>query len=172
MPKKFFILFLLLSFFEIIFNEECTEVKDISDRNECFILSDSKNYCCYHYSSKKCALVPKENFKNNYTLDCGISEDNFGEYEFGEYHPNQTFDIGFQSCGKKNPKTAKDCTDFSEINNSCCYFIKDNQKGCFAIGRKIANGKYKGSYDKINFDCWSFNLIFHLCSILLIFFQL
>ena len=172
MQKKFFILFLLFSFFGIIFNENCTNATGELNRNDCFILSDEKNYCCFNYSSKGCTPVTKENFQNKYTLDCGISEDNFGEYEFGEYHPKQAFETGFQSCGKNNPKTAKDCTDFSEINNSCCYFTKGNQKGCFVIGRKIANGKYKGSYDNINFDCWSFNLIFHLCSMLLIFFQL
>ena len=176
MSSKIFITFLLLFFFVIICNKTCEEV-EAQNRNDCFSRSNSSYYCCYKSSNSKvsCETVPKSNLTQNYFLDCGVSEDNYEEYEFGEYHPKQEFkDIGLQTCGKMNPKKKQDCTDFSEINNSCCYFTnKEGQKACFSIGRRADKKRNKGNYeDDISYECWSFNLIFYFCSIFLIFLQL
>ena len=183
MTSKIFISFLLLLLFQKIFNQQdlikCENNTNIESRNDCFALSDAENYCCYSWSeTPHCHSVKKDEIKNNYQYDCGISEENYGKYEFSEYHPNQNFDLGFQHCGKPEPKKAKDCTDFSEINNSCCFFQKGSQTACLAIGRKHDSKNLNGNFEfedenkvkqNIKFDCLSYNLIINLSAIFLIF---
>ena len=67
----------------------------------------------------------------------------------------------------------KDCTDYSEISNSCCFFKTENGKrACFQIGRKYIGDSKEISTNingvSVTYECKSINLFFNLYSILLI----
>ena len=174
MPSKIIITFLLLSFIGIIINQTC-EGMPATIRNDCFTLSTPKAYCCYNSADSKCYEVQREDLENNFQYDCGISESNYGKYEFKEYHPHQDFDLDFQHCGRPNPTKKSHCTDYSELANSCCFFKKGDKYACLAIGKKLdKNGDYFYDIDNetIHFECCSFNLILKFCSILLMIFLL
>ena len=172
MTSKLFILFLILSFIGISINYNCTN-NSVETRNDCFIYSESNFYCCFNSSQNTCSLINKNEINSHPELDCGISEDNYGKYEFGEYHPYQPFNLGFQTCGKPKPENVKDCAEYSEISNSCCFFDMDNQKACLSIGRKVDTEKIKKkiSYKLLNgtevkYECYSSNIIIRLFLIL------
>ena len=171
MLKMFFILFIFLSFFELIQNDDDECYKEPSSRNDCFTISNSTYYCCY--KEKKCILIPKNDSKSIQEADCGISEDNYGKYEFGQYHPSQSqfdLDLGFQTCGKSNPKKKEDCSDYSDLSNSCCFFTYDGKNACFGIGRKFIKGeenKFTFDNKEVSYECNSFNIIFRLYLIIL-----
>ena len=146
-------------------------------RNDCFANSTSEKYCCYDGNTTSCKLVNKNELSNT-LFDCGISEENYGKYEFGQYYPEQDLgvDIGLQSCGKNGPKSRGDCTDYSQLTNSCCRFSVGGKSGCFFIGKKYLgkiekkNFKFNNSDTQIEYECNSFNLmpkLFLLFSILL-----
>ena len=138
-----------------------------SSRSDCFILSNPDSFCCYNSTNQKCISVLKSELKNT-ALDCGITDNNYGKYEFGQYHPKQDFNLDFQTCGEYNPKEAEVCLKYSEIANSCCFFKKGDQKACLAIGRRyIGKGKYKEGNEVIIYECNSFNNIVNLLSIIL-----
>ena len=174
MSSKIFIAFILvISFLKVINEKSCPE-NNIENRNECFTNSTSDSYCCFDSNAKKCVLVKKDKLKNN-IYDCGISDDNYGKYEFREYHPNQDFNLGFQTCGETEPKNKEDCTKYSELTNSCCFFKKKNQEetACLAIGRKFGNDihkTYEYNYNNTDYEyeCKSFNIILSFYSFLLI----
>ena len=174
--------FLVISIFlllivQIINDQVCENTKKGLTRNDCFANSTSEIYCCYNGSDSSCEQVNK-NSLSNATLDCGISEENYGKYEFGQYYPEQDLgdvDLGLQSCGKNKPKNRGDCTDYSQLTNSCCRFSVDGKSGCFFIGKKylgkIEKKKYYfNSSHEIEYECNSFNLmpkLFLLFSLLL-----
>ena len=176
MSSKIFITFILMiSFLKVINLDLCSEGKNnVENKNECFTNSTSDSYCCFKSEDKKCYLIKKKKLAEYYEYDCGISDENYGKYEFREYHPNQTFDIGFQTCGEINPKDKETCIKYSELTNSCCFFTKEltGDKACFAIGRKFNIEIYKGEYEiegeKYTYNCKSFNIILSLYSFLLI----
>ena len=97
-------------------------------------------------------------------MDCGISEDNYGLYEFEEYHPRHGLELPFLSCGEKNPKKKMDCLEYSEITNSCCFF-KDNsgKSACYYIGRRYSGDLKEKSFNyegnQITYECNSFYAI-------------
>ena len=172
MPSKIIITFLLLSFIGIIINQTCENITNAT-RNDCFTLSTPKSYCCYDSDNSKCIEVSKENLESSYQYDCGISESNYGKYEFKEYHPHQEFDLDFQHCGRPNPTKKSHCTDYSELANSCCFFKKDDKTACLAIGKKSdKEGDYSYDNETIHYECYSFNLILKFGSILLMIFLL
>ena len=143
-----------------------------ASRNDCFAISVPNGYCCFK-PSNGCKFVKKGEINKNSEYDCGITEENYGKYEFDQYHPKQDLEnLGFETCGKTSPKKKTDCTDYSELSNSCCLFTKDGTKSCLLIGRK-----YIGDYKKTTFpfnggqievECKSFTILFNLYSILLI----
>ena len=142
----YFIIFVFLFFVPFVICEDC-DGKSASNRYDCLKLSSSNKLCCY--DGKNCQQINdlKENTGN---LDCGIVKGSVGEYEFSIYHPIPSDDIGigFQTCGAKKPKKKKDCTDYSQLTNSCCYFEtkEDNKKkGCYSIGKK-----YSGPNEEIS----------------------
>ena len=150
----------------------CNSTKATS-RNDCFSISVSNGYCCYKTEEGNCTSIPKKDLNNLKEYDCGITGENYGKYEFGQYHPNQEADsLGFETCGKISPSKKKDCTDYSEISNSCCLFTINGKKTCLHIGRKyIGDLKEKSATIEgieVNYECKSFNIIFNLYSILLI----
>ena len=144
-------------------------------RNDCFANSTSEEFCCYNGSDSTCYPVSKNELDNN-TLDCGISDLNYGKYEFGQYYPSQTdLGLGLQSCGKPEPKHTRDCTDYSQLTNSCCRFKKENGgSGCFFIGKKYLEKSkektFKFNNTDISYECNSFNLIPKLFLLLLLLF--
>ena len=118
-------------------NDLCGNI-NASSRSDCFILSNPDSFCCYNSTDQKCISVLKAELKNT-TLDCGITDNNYGKYEFWQYHPKQDFDLDFQTCGEYNPKKKEDCLKYSEIANSCCFFKNSaGATGCFYIGKRYS----------------------------------
>ena len=170
------LILLLIIAFSLSLEESC-EKFDVNSRNECFALSTPDGYCCFNSSHKKCEKVERNELKSkSKDVDCGITDEYYGKYEFDQYHPNQKLEgLDFETCGKIDPKKKQDCTDYSELSNSCCLFTSINngdQKSCFHIGRKYI-GDFKKTIFKIgdfeySVECGSYNIIFNLYSILLI----
>ena len=124
----YFIIFVFLFFVPFVICDDCEDNTTPSNRYDCLKLSSSNKLCCYDGNSCKSINDLKDN-TNNY--DCGIVKGSVGEYEFSIYHPIPSDDIGigFQTCGAKKPKKKKDCTNYSQLTNSCCYFEnKDDNK--------------------------------------------
>ena len=169
--KENIIIFYIISLL-IFSNQQCDSIST-KIRNECFTVSSPEAYCCHDAENSRCILVKKNELLSHSNYDCGISGDNFGKYEFGEYHPEQKFNIGFQSCGKSNPKKMTDCTEYSEITNSCCLFKKEDMKACFSIGKRyIGKSKYIDYSDnkEVSYECKSRNLIINIYYYLMIVF--
>ena len=103
LSKYYIILLLLLLFVEIILGEDCDDIKEPSSRNDCFKASSSNKYCCFNSNNNKCESIERNELGEHPSLDCGLSEENYGKYEFFEYHPKMDFDIGFQTCGTQSP---------------------------------------------------------------------
>ncbi len=157
--------------------DDCSTTTNPISRNDCFAKSVPNGYCCFNSSdSGSCQNISRKDLNKYQELDCGITDEKYEKYEFGQYHPEQPSafkELGFETCGKSNPEKKKDCTDYSEISNSCCLFSKGSEQACLHIGRK-----YIGNLKKTNFkieekgeysvDCKSFKIIFNLYSILLI----
>ena len=171
MLHKFVIEFLLLLLFIEIITDDCPETGTLN-RNDCFAHSNPTQYCCYNSNDKNCKLVNKTELSENKDLDCGITNDNYGKYEFGQYHPKQAFELeGFQGCGVYEPKKKDDCIEYSELSNSCCFFQKnDGKKACFSIGKKFDGKSSKFNFDGYTVECNSFNLILRIYSLLLLIF--
>ena len=157
---------------KIIQTQECSSIKP-SIRYDCFKYSDSENYCCFKDINENCTMIKKDNIKtDNNSLDCGISDQNYGLYEFEEYHPRPSLILPFQGCGKKTPKKKEDCLEYSEISNSCCFFFNDknDKKGCYSIGRRyigdLKENNFKYNNDNIRYECNSFYISFKFYFIL------
>ena len=150
----YFIIFAFLFFvpFVICDDQECVKTSP-KNRYDCFKKSSSNKLCCYK-SGENCKVIEKlSDNPDNYDYDCGIVNNNVGEYEFSIYHPISSNEnkIGFQTCGAKKPKKKKDCTDYSQLTNSCCYFEGKEKKGCYSIGKKYS-GPNEEIKIKINDD--------------------
>ena len=174
LSKNLITLFCFIFLFNIIQSQdECTSITDSSTiKFDCFKHSTAKEYCCYNNASYPCLLINKTDIEKHPELDCGISDDNYGLYEFEEYHPKSSLELPFLSCGEKNPKEKGDCLEYSELTNSCCFFKNSaGATGCFYIGRRysgdleektfVLNGvqltyECKGYY----FESFNFYLIF------------
>ena len=169
MLSKFYIILIIL-LFKIILLEVCLE--EPKSRNECFSVSHAGSYCCYN--GEKCISIKKEELGDDPKLDCGITEENYGEYEFDEYHPKQDIgvEMGLQTCGKQKPENVEDCTEYSELSNSCCFFKNGDKQGCFLIGKKYDKDHVKADFtfgeSSLSYDCKSSNIIFNMYSILLL----
>ena len=139
--KNLITLFCFIFLFNIIQSQdECTSITDSSTiKYDCFKHSTAKEYCCYNNASYPCLLINKTDIEKHPELDCGISDDNYGLYEFEEYHPKSSLELPFLSCGEKNPKEKGDCLEYSELTNSCCFFKNSaGATGCFYIGRRYS----------------------------------
>ena len=172
-----FILFISLS--NIILtegNEEACSDVNATIRYDCFKHSTSNQYCCFQQVNSICIPVDKTNLKDNYNLDCGITEENYGLYEFEEYHPRPGLDLPFLGCGEKNPEEKEDCLEYSEISNSCCFFKNGEKKGCYYIGRRYIGDLEEKSFNyngiDYKYECNSYytNVNFPLVILLLIIF--
>ena len=170
-----FILSIIIKFSLCQGDDACNK-DTATSRNECFSRSVPNKYCCFVSSGEKCQSISREELKSKPDLDCGITEENYGKYEFGQYHPeqpNELKNLGFETCGKNSPKKKEDCTDYSELSNSCCLFSKGETKACLHIGRKYIGDFKETTFNiegvgDLNVECKSYNIIFNLYSILLI----
>ena len=141
LSKNLITLFCFIFLFNIIQSQdECTSITDSSTiKFDCFKHSTAKEYCCYNNASYPCLLINKTDIEKHPELDCGISDDNYGLYEFEEYHPKSSLELPFLSCGEKNPKEKGDCLEYSELTNSCCFFKNSaGATGCFYIGKRYS----------------------------------
>ena len=100
-----------------------------------------------------------EEVSKNVDYDCGAKDLVYQEYDFSQYHPNQdsvSSQINFISCGKLKPSKKSQCTKYSQITNSCCFFKSGGGQACFYIGKK-----YTGPHKKmdmngdVSFECSS-----------------
>ena len=170
-----FILSIIITFPFCQGDDDCNG-KEVTSRNDCFAISVPNKYCCLDSSSKKCKSISKEELKSSSDLDCGIIDEYYGKYEFGQYHPEQPDilkKLGFETCGKNSPKKKEDCTDYSELSNSCCLFSQGDTKACLHIGRKYIGDFKKTTFNieeggSLDVECKSYNIIFNLYSISLI----
>ena len=145
--------------------DKCDNIK-ASSRSDCFVLSEPDSFCCYNSINQTCISVLKAELKKT-AFDCGITDNNYGKYEFGQYHPKQYFNLDFQTCGEHNPNKKEDCLKYSEIANSCCFFKKGGKNACLAIGKRyIGKGRYDEGGEEIEFECNSFNNIVNFFSII------
>ena len=169
MLSKLHIILIILLISEIIL-DDCDAKTSVSIRNDCFSVSLPNSYCCFDGTGQKCVKVEKKELGEKPEYDCGITEENYGKYEFDEYHPKQEIepDMGLQTCGKQDPKNVEDCTEYSELGNSCCWFQNGGQQGCFLIGKRYDKDHIKGNFGDISYDCKSSNIIFNMYSILLL----
>ena len=169
-----FILSIIITFPLCQGDDDACNNKNATSRNDCFSRSVPNKYCCFKKSGEKCQSISKEELKSKPDLDCGITDENYGKYEFGQYHPNQDLnDLGFETCGKNSPKKKEDCTDYSELSNSCCLFSQGDTKACLHIGRKYIGDFKKTAFNiegvgDLDVECKSYNIIFNLYSFLLI----
>ena len=141
LSKNLITLFCFIFLFNIIQSQdECTSITDSSTiKYDCFKHSTAKEYCCYNNASYPCLLINKTDIEKHPELDCGISDDNYGLYEFEEYHPKSSLELPFLSCGEKNPKEKGDCLEYSELTNSCCFFKNSaGATGCYYIGKRYS----------------------------------
>ena len=179
MWKNSSLLFILLIItFSLCQGSNNCSAENPKSRNDCFANNVAGGYCCFNSTNSLCQIVKRENITSNKVFDCGITEENYGKYEFGQYHPQQEAlkELDFETCGKTNPSKKKDCTDYSEISNSCCLFTKGSDKACFHIGRKYISNSNKNTFkitvengeEEVTVECKSFNIILNLYSILLI----
>ena len=165
--KQKLCLIIYLSIIKIIFNQDCSS-NPPTTRYDCFKYSTPDQFCCFKSFEENCAFVDKKKQTLINTFDCGVSEENYGFYELGEYHPRQqNFDIGFQACGEKNPSKKEDCLEYSELTNSCCFFQDANgNKACFSIGKRYTGDLKEKNYDfngaNIRYECNSEFIIFRL----------
>ena len=171
MTSIFFILYIIVLYFNIIHNQNCENIVAES-RSDCFTVSSPNKYCCFISIGKNCTSVPKEELNQNY-FDCGVTGDNYGKYDFQQYHQQNVNDQGFQICGRKTPSNAEDCLEYSDIGNNCCYFdYKNGTKACFYIGREVDKDNKEKSFPNLYFNCFSLNLMLNLYWIILIQFLL
>ena len=139
--KNLITLFCFIFLFNIIQSEDACATATPSIKYDCFKLSNATQYCCYNGASSpsSCSPIDKTHINIHPELDCGISEDNYGLYEFEEYHPKSSLELPFLSCGEKNPKEKGDCLEYSELTNSCCFFKNSaGATGCFYIGKRYS----------------------------------
>ena len=89
----------------------------------------------------------------NINIDCGITNENYLSYNQTKHlrpvdkHLGENIDLGLYTCGVEEPEDRDDCTDYSDLTNSCCIFSTEeqfsdkNKNGCYSIEQK-----YSGSY--------------------------
>ena len=150
-------------------SDACSEVKPRIN-TDCHTKTDSKNLCCLVTNDAGNANVCQSQTRNiisttnstfktnniNYSLDCGvgafIKNSNLGgSFPVSYYYPNYNkLVLPIQQCGSVNPIKRDDCSSFSAIGNSCCFYTKSKDTGCYYLGTKYAgNATYAG----INIDC-------------------
>ncbi len=156
MSKIYFFFLYLISIIPIIKSIECGKETQ-KTRYDCLKNSTSNERCRFHNS--KCELIKFEEVSKYEDYDCGAKDLVYQEYDFSQYHPNQdsvSSQINFISCGKLKPSKKSQCTKYSQITNSCCFFRSGGGQACFYIGKKYT-GPHKKMYmnGDVSFECSS-----------------
>jgi hypothetical protein len=125
--------------------------------NDCLIASDSNYYCCYrtddNQKSKSCTPILRSSYTpsqyfidgNGYNLDCGANaNNNSGNTKFTN---KNNLALPMYTCGKTNPIIVSDCSDFSMVGNSCCYFKNGLRTGCYWLGQSFSGSANLTTYD-------------------------
>ena len=171
MSRRIYITIILsIYLFKSINNQNCTSIKP-EIRYDCLQYSNPEGFCCYNSAENICESVGINDLKNHPKLDCGVTEENYGLYEFDEYHPRHELKLPFQACGEQNPEKKEDCLEYSEMTNTCCFFQDTNgKKGCFLIGKRYSGDSKEKSYMNnnalIKYQCNSFYMEFQFYLIL------
>ena len=152
MSKNLIILLSFIYLFTFI-KSQCASIQQPNSRYDCLQYSNSNKRCCF--SPSGCHEV---SLSSVYTspYDCGARDPVFQEYDFSQYHPNPdpvSDQINFVACGKINPTKKSDCTKYSQITNSCCYFYSTGGRACFAIGKKYTGPHKKMTVGDVNYEC-------------------
>lgn len=137
--------------------------------SDCHAKSNSNSLCCYLVSQassgKRCAWIKNSEFKNTtlvlnditYSVDCGSGAGSnalTGFYNFKPYEQPQTpLNLPMVPCGVIRPNTLRDCSDFSEMTNSCCFYSSSVGTGCYYIGRKYVG---RNSFNNMTVECSSY----------------
>ena len=174
MSKKLIILFSLICLFNIIKNQNqnCSAIRPNS-RYDCFEYSTSNTRCCLNQLNSRCVEVNiTQSYSTNY--DCGAKDAVYQEYDFSQYHPTPetvSDQINYIACGKIKPSKKSDCTKYSQITNSCCFFRTTGGQACFAIGKKYTGPNKKMTVaGDVTYECNSCFLKISLIFLFLFFF--
>ena len=174
MSKIYFFFLYLISIIQIIKSNDCVNESTPITRYDCLKHSTSNERCCFSNSNSKCTLVKFEELSKNEGLDCGAKDLVYQEYDFSQYHPNQdsvSSQINFISCGKLKPSKKSQCTKYSQITNSCCFFRTTGGQACFAIGKKYTGPNKKMTVaGDVTYECNSCFLKISLIFLFLFFF--
>ena len=161
MSKIYFFFLYLISIIPIIKSNDCESESNLTTRYDCLKHSTSNERCCFSNSNSNssCKLLKFEEVSKNVDYDCGAKDLVYQEYDFSQYHPNQdsvSSQINFISCGKLKPSKKSQCTKYSQITNSCCFFRSGGGQACFYIGKKYT-GPHKKMYmnGDVSFECSS-----------------
>lgn len=131
---------------------------------DCLSLSSSNLFCCYQTNdgetSKKCVSSDKSlpitsTFTSggvNYYLDCGVGAGTntpTGSYNTlnvkNQFINANTLSLPNLPCGVFNPVYLYQCSDFSQMQNSCCFYQSGSSTGCYWLGTKfVGNSTFTG----------------------------
>jgi hypothetical protein len=186
--SKIIILTILASIAVIKSQNACTSIKP-NQPSDCLIQTDTNNYCCYRtddlQTSKSCvyisksAYTPSQYFLNGvgYNQDCGVSAQgrpvNTGVTFYNTTLPANATSLvlPYQTCGISNPVYSADCTNYSVLGNSCCYFQKGLATGCYWLGQRFVGNATVADYAitcSAYFMSFKFVLLFFVMAFLFI----
>lgn len=186
--SKIIILTILASISLIKSQNPCASTKP-DQPSDCLVQSDSSNYCCYVtndlQTAKSCvymaksAYTPSQYFLNGvgYNQDCGLSAQgrpvNTGVTFYNTTLPSKptSLILPYQTCGISNPVVSTDCSNYSILGNSCCYFQKGLATGCYWLGQRFVGNATVADYAiscSANFMSLKFVLLFFVMALLFI----
>jgi hypothetical protein len=133
---------------------------------DCHTLTNSNFFCCFSandvQSSKSCVSLEQSKYKSSsitfhqgvgQNLDCGIgilgqnTGDTFNHTLTTAVTNNNTLQLNMDVCGTRNPKEKKQCSDYSMLGNSCCFYTTNTGvgTGCYYLGQRyVGNATYSG----------------------------
>jgi hypothetical protein len=174
MKLRFSILALIIYLINSILaatDEECTS-SNPTQKDDCYSKTTPTHYCCYKVNisdqGKSCVL--KEKNLNDYSVitkvngvveyvDCGpigaANSNTSNQPGQSEDKNENSLKLPNRVCGVFNPKEAQDCNSNSIFGNSCCFYQKEGDTGCYWLGRTYFG---EASFDNMKVVCASCTL--------------
>jgi hypothetical protein len=172
-------LLVILFFISKINSEDDIDYSKICGRfipdksGDCNRLNTYTQYCCYLENAlgndphaNQCIQINSAVYSaypswlvqggKNMTVNCGVEES----------YPNN-----LKKCGKTNPLSKIECSNYSTQSNSCCYFNYGGSTGCYSLGSKYIGSTTYGNYILQcdgTFMKYTFSLFFIIILILVI----